>query len=208
MSANVIPNLLAIALFFVALLISIRAFYTYFQVYSQRVFILGLSMGIIALTAAADFFSGNVTSITLNTDWFLYIGQAVSLLFIFLSFLRASEEYLQRLMGIHILVSALLIGLLLLSASLPAFPNTFVRALLSGSRCAICFSIFYYYVSTFTAKPTRFSFLMSGAFLLLAFGYLMVFQQYFVHDATLLDNIGDLIRVIGLGFLLVAVFAG
>jgi hypothetical protein len=49
---------------------------------------------------------------------------------------------------------------------------------------------------------------MSGAFLLLAFGYLMVFQQYFVHDASLLDNIGDLTRVVGLVLLLVAVFAG
>src|SRR6267154_2023670 len=105
MGANLIPNILAIALFLVTLFISIRAFYTYFQGYNQRVFILGLSMGIIALTAAADFFSSNVTSITLNTDWFLYIGQAVSLLFILLSFLRSSEEYFKGLMRWHVLVS-------------------------------------------------------------------------------------------------------
>ncbi len=208
MGTSFIPNILSVTLFSVSLIISIRSFYAYFQIYSQRVFILGLSMGIISLTAIADFFSGNITAITLNTDWFLYIGQAISLLFIFLSFLRSSEEYLQRLMRLHVLVSALLIGLLLLSASLPVFPNTIMQAILSGSRGAICFGIFYYYVSIFTAKPTRFALLMSTSFLLLAFGYLMIFQQYFVPNASFLDNIGDVIRVFGLVVLLIAVFIG
>src|SRR5690242_16420191 len=90
MSNTLIPNLLAISLFLVALFVSIRAFYTYLQARSPRLFVLGLSMAMIALTAAADFASGNITTITLNTDWFLYIGQSVSLLFIFLSLLRSS----------------------------------------------------------------------------------------------------------------------
>lgn len=47
-----------------------------------------------------------------------YIGQSCSLLFILLSFLRNSDEYFQGLMRTHILVSVLLIGLLLLSATL------------------------------------------------------------------------------------------
>lgn len=206
-SMVLIPNILAACLFFVTAFVSIRSFYAYTQSYNRRIFVLGLSMGIIALTAGADFLSSNVPNLHLSTDWFLYIGQAASLLFIFLSFLRNSEEYLRGLVRVHILVSVLLVGLLLLSISLPPLPNVVLQATLSGSRCVACFCIFYYYVSAFTAKPTRFGLFMSFAFLFLAFGYLMIFQKYFIADSTIIDNIGDILRLAGLGCLLVAVFA-
>jgi hypothetical protein len=210
MGTNFIPNLLAISLFLVALFIAFRAFYIYRQTRNPRLFVLGMSMGVIALTAAADFTSSNLTNVTLNTDWFLYIGQAVSLLFIFLSLLRSSEGYLRRLMVWHVCLSALLLGLLLLSPALPNFPNTIVRAVLSGSRFVFCFGILFCYVEAFQKKATRFSFLMGLSFLLLAFGYLMIFQQYFVavSNGQHFDNIGDIIRIFGLTTLLAAVLAG
>ena len=210
MSTTFIPNLVAIALFLVALFVSIRAFYIYTKARSPRLFVLGMSMGVIALTAAADFASGNLTSVTLNTDWFLYIGQAVSLLFIFLSLVRSSVGYLRSLMVWQVCASALLIGLLLLSPALPNFPNTAIRAILSGSRFVFCFGILFCYVEAFQKKATRFSFLMGMSFLLLAFGYVMIFQQYFVaaNSSQHFDNIGDIIRVVGLITLLVAVLAG
>src|SRR5437764_15224258 len=111
MGTNLIPNLLAVSLFLIALFVSLRSFYVYAQLRNLRLFILALSMSILSLTAAADFISSNISSITLNTDWFLYIGQAVSLLFILLSFVRSSDKYLQILMRLHVLVSALLLGL-------------------------------------------------------------------------------------------------
>ena len=210
MSDTFIPNLLAVSLFFVALFVSIRAFYTYVRARSPRLFVLGLSMAVIALTAAADFASSNITTITLNTDWFLYIGQSVSLLFIFLSLLRSSIGYLRRLMVWHVCISALLLGFLLLSPALPGFPNTALRAILSGSRFIFCFGILFCYVEAFQRKATRFSFLMGLSFLLLAFGYVMIFQQYFFTstNAVHFDNIGDIIRVFGLITLLVAVLVG
>jgi|SRR5579859_655816 len=208
MGTNLIPNILAVILFVVALFVALRAFYIYTLAPNPRLFVLGTSMGMISLTAAADFFSSNVTSITLNTDWFLYIGQAVSLLFIFLSLVGSSNEYLRRLMTIHVCVSALLLGLLLLSPALPAFPNVTARAILSGSRFLVCFGIFFCYVIAFTTKATRFSLLMGLSFLLLAFGYLMIFQQYLVTNAQVLDNVGDIIRIFGLATLLAAVLMG
>lgn len=210
MSDTFIPNLLAVSLFFVALFVSIRAFYTYVRARSPRLFVLGLSMAVIALTAAADFASSNITTITLNTDWFLYIGQSVSLLFIFLSLLRSSIGYLRRLILWHVCISALLLGFLLLSPALPGFPNTALRAILSGSRFIFCFGILFCYVEAFQRKATRFSFLMGLSFLLLAFGYVMIFQQYFFTSANAVhfDNIGDIIRVFGLITLLVAVLVG
>jgi hypothetical protein len=207
MDTLLIPNILAVGLFAVCTLVSLRSFYTYVRSYNQRLFILGLSMGILALTAAADFLSSNAPNLHLNTDWFLYIGQAISLLFIFLSFLRSSEDYFQNLKRLHLLASVLLVGLLLLSISLPPFSSVVLEATLSGSRCVICFCIFYYYMSAFITKSTRFGFFMSVAFLFLAFGYLMIFQKYFMDDSALIDNIGDGLRLVGLASLLVAVFA-
>jgi len=206
--ANLIPNLLAILLFLASLVISSRAFYVYVQVRNARLFILGAAMGIIALTALADFISGSVTTITLNTDWFLYIGQAASFLFILLSLANNDDDYLQRLMRAQVLISALLIGLMLLSPTLPSFSNVLLKTILSGSRCVICFGIFYFYASAFMKKHTRFSLLMSISFVLLAFGYLMIVQQYFIASGSFFDNEGDIIRMIGLVTLLAAVFKG
>jgi hypothetical protein len=210
MDSNLIPNILAVVLFLIALFISVRAFYAYAHSQNPRLFILGLAMGVIALTAAADFVSGNLPNLALNTDWFLYIGQAVSFLFILLSFVRSSEDYLNQLMRVHVFASILAVCLLFLSPTLPDFPNIFLRALLSGSRCLLCFGISFYYISAFLSKQTRFSALMSTAFLLLSFGYLLIFQQYLAsgpHQA-LFDNVGDMIRVVGLLALLAAILIG
>jgi len=108
----------------------------------------------------------------------------------------------------HVCISALLLGLFLLSPALPAFPSTALTAALSGSRSLICFGIFACYVSAFLSKETRFSFMMGLSFLMLALGYLIIFQKYLVTNATLFDNIGDVTRMIGLVILLFAVFLG
>jgi hypothetical protein len=205
-AANLVQNILAIILFFVCLFIAIRAFYVYSNTSNPRIFILGTSMGMIALTAAADFFSSNVTSITLNTDWFLFIGQSVSFLFILLSFVYRQEEHLNRLMRLQVVVSALLLALLFLAPSLPPLPGSSLEAVLSGSRVVMCFIIFIFYMSAFMAKRTSFSLLMSMAFLLLAIGYLLIVQKYFVIDQMAFDQLGDIVRMGGLILLLAATF--
>src|SRR5579884_2841348 len=108
MSPDLIANILSLSLFFVALFISLRAFYVYARSRSGRLFVLALAMAVIALTAVAGFAGDNVTSISLNVDWFNYIGQTVCFLFILLSFFRNSAEYLRSLMRWHIVVSLLL----------------------------------------------------------------------------------------------------
>lgn len=205
LQANLVQNLLAVVLCLISLFVSIRALYIYAQTHSPRLFILGVSMGILALTAAADFYSSNVVNSTLNTDWFLYIGQSVALLFILLSFLNNTDGYFQLLMRLQILAAALLVGLLLLSPTLPGFPHTIVQAILSGLRGVICFGIFFFYISAYMTKRARFSLLMGIAFLLLAFGYIVLVQQYFAPGATQFDSVGDVIRMLGLISLLAAI---
>jgi hypothetical protein len=207
---NFIANTLSLTLFVVALFISLRAFYLYLQARSRRLFILGLSMGIISLTAAAGFLGDNVTSINLNVDWFNYIGQTCSFLFILLSLFNNSEEYLRGLMRWQVVVSIMLLFLFLLAPVLPAeFPDPAVtKSILSGSRGLMCLVIFFSYFSAFMTKETRFSLLMSFAFLFLSTGYLMIIPKYSILNLDLVDQLGDLTRICGLITLLVSVLTG
>lgn len=205
---DIIPIFLAVVLFLITAFITLRVGLVFPRVRSTRLLILGISMGIIALTALADLVGILVNTIELRTDWFLYIGQALALLFILLSLFNSSEKYLQSLLRIHLFISVLLLCLLLLSPTLPDVPDGLIRAVLSGIRCPLCLGISYCYISVFLSKPTRFSGLMGTAFLLLGLGYLLLVQKYFVADAAIFDNIGDFVRMSGLLALLVAVLRG
>jgi hypothetical protein len=205
MESLLVGNILAVTLFLVTLFICVRAFYTYAQLQSPRLFTLGLAMGIIALTAAADFTSSNFASLGLNTDWFLFLGQAVSWLFIWLSLLSHAQEYLHWLMRLQVLASLAVLCLLFLSPTLPDFSATLLATVLSGSRFVICLLIAFSYMSAFLGKHTRFSLLMAMAFVLLGFGYLLIAQKFSVSNLMLFDNAGDIIRLGGLLLLLAAV---
>ena len=206
MDENFVANSLSLTLFVVSLFISLRAFYLYTRSRSRRLFILSLSMGMISLTAMAGYAGDNVTSISLNVDWFNYIGQTVSYLFILLSFFSESDSYLRGLIRWQIAVSALLLILLFLAPVLPPeFPDPAItKSILSGSRGLICFIIFFYYAIVFMDKETSFSLLMSAAFLLLCIGYSIIIPKYTTPN-DVLDRSGDLMRIAGLIFLLFAV---
>ena len=198
MISSLIPDVLAIVLALVTAAISIRAFVTYAHSHIPLVFLLGLAMGLLALTGLADFASSHLTTLTLNTDWFLYVGQAVSFLFLFLGLLSNAEGYQRQLMIWQILTSVVVLLLLILASILPAVPPGMVKFVLSGTRCLLCFLIFFRYVSFFMSKESRFSLLMATSFLLLSFGYLIIVLQYSVQVPVLFDNLGDVIRIGGL----------
>lgn len=208
MISPVIPDILAAVMSVVTIIIAARALYLYAHVRSPRLFILGLAMALITLTALADLASSHISAITLHTNWFLYIGQAVSFLFIFLSLVKGNEEYQRSLMRWHIICSLLALVLLLLSPIIPDFPNTAIQFTLRGTRTVFCFAIFFSYTAAFMSKQTRFSFLMGAAFLMLSFGYLIIILQYVVTPAGLFDNLGDIVRMVGLVTLLAAVALG
>jgi len=207
-SSNTVTDILNILLFTVFLLIALRSFYLHFRIRSARLFVLGLSMGLIALTALADVLPDYITAVRLNTDWFLFLGQAVSFMFIMVSLMMNAEERLRRLVPYHIVISLLLLLLLALAPFLPDFPNVFVKMALSGARGAICLVIFFFYASSFMNKETRFSFLMGVAYLLLSFGYLIILPKYLLQHQELLDYIGDIIRFSGVGAMLGGFVAG
>jgi hypothetical protein len=209
LNQNLVANVLSLTLFSIALLITMRTFFLCFQAiqgHNYRLFILGLAMGVITLTAIASFANDNIADLPLNVNWFKYIAQSVAFLFICLSLISNSDSYLRRLMFWQIAISIVL--LVLLTPLLPvAFPNPPVtKMILGGSRALVCFVIFFFYVTAFMSKETRFSLLMSGVFLLLSSGYLLNMPKYLDKHLTLLDNIGDGVRISGLIVLLIAIF--
>jgi hypothetical protein len=209
-SAEMITTVLNALLSAAFLIISLRAFFLYLSARSARLFILGLAMGMIALTAAADTFSSNNSSpLQLNTDWFLFIGQAVSFFFFFLSLVVNTSNHLRGLMRWHIVLSLFLLLLLVFSPLLPDMPSPLLRTTLSGSRCLICFVIFFYYVRVFTSKETRFAFLMNASFLLLSFGYfVLILASTLSANHALVDHVGDVMRICGGLLLFTAFMAG
>src|SRR6266436_2363099 len=207
MNARLIPTLLHVSLCLVALFISARSFDIYSRFRQFRLFILGLSMALVSLSAAADFTSSYVKAIPLHTDWFLYIGQAVGFLFILLSLVQSSDKYLRGLIRLNILAFVLLLILLLLSPVLPDMSDIPTRTLLGFSRLVICMLILLAYFSAYTSKPTRFSLFMSSSFFLFTVDYLSTLEQYFVPSFSqyLFRDLGDIAGVLGLVALVAAV---
>lgn len=206
MDIRLIPNLLDVSLCLVALFIGVRSFDIYSRFRQFRVFILGLSMLLVSLSAAADFTSSYIKVVSLHTDWFLYIGQSVGFLFILLSLLGNSDRYLRVLMRLNILAVALLLILLLFSADLPDI-DSFTRTLLGITRLAICMLILFDYYSAYISKPTRFSLFMSTSFFFFAVDYLTTLEQYFVAGTSqyVFRDTADISGVIALVVLVAAV---
>jgi hypothetical protein len=138
----------------------------------------------------------------LHTDWFVYIGQTVGLLFILLSLARSSDSYLRGLMRLNMLAFAFLLILLLLSAALPELAIT-TRTLLGLTRLIICVFICIAYMN----KQARFSLFMSIAFFYFAADYVMTLLQYYAPSISqyLFRNSADIAGVIGLVVLVAAV---
>lgn len=204
-----LSNILDAAIIVTCLCIVARACFVYPKVLSLRILVLGFSLGIILLTAAVDLVSTNMEEIATHTDWFLYVGSLTGFLCILLSLVNDSEEYLRRLLGGQVFATVLLLCILLFSFALPIFPGGILRGILGGTRFLVCISISFYYISGFMKRQTRFGLLMSSSFLLLAIGYLMDTQQYFVPlYAGFFDGTGDICRLFGFLALLGAVLIG
>ena len=209
MSANTFANLRATAVVIITLFIMLRAFQVYFQTRSTRLFILGLTMIMIALTTTADTIGDNI-AFRLNSYWFNYFGQTTNYAFFFLSLVSSSEKYLRNLARWQIALSALLLILLLVGHDLPSsFPSLGVlRAIFSSGRAIPCFLICFYYIAAFVKKETRFSLLMAAGFMIIGLAYYMIFPRYINPPSSTLQIMGDFFRMFGFGTLLVALLWG
>lgn len=207
MNTTLISNLIDVSLCLVALFISVRSFDVYMRVRYLRLFILGLSMALVSLSAAADFTGHYIKFTASGTDWFFYIAQTCAFLFILLSLVRSSAKYLKAIMVVGVLTLPPLLAILFLSPLLPAIPSGPALAFLSGSRWLLCFTIFFAYFGAFTTIATHFNRFMAAAFFFISLGNFMSMLQSFspgLHS-QLLSNMGNLTTIIGLVALIIAV---
>lgn len=209
MNSHMLTDILLVIQIIVTALISIRAFDHYIKTRNDVLFSVGLSMSVIALGGVCGLLGDTIlTSRFFNTLWFRYIGQTVSYLFIFLIGLHRSERYIRHLKGWHLLATALLLGLLVVTPLIPISSDPIVLTVLSGSRSVVCFALFLNYSLIFMQKRTRFSFLMGQAFLFITVGIWIYTMEFVLPHFVYLDYIGDGIRIIGLVILLIALFVG
>jgi len=202
-----ISNLIDVSLCLVALFISVRSFDIYKRIRYRRLFILGLSMALISLSAAADFSRDYVKMIAPGLGWFVYMAQAFGFLFIFLSLLRSSNAYLKFVMLLSVLSVLPLLALLFLSSILPGIPNDLTLALLESVRWVISFAIFFAYFIALASKSMHFNRFMAAAFFFISLGNFMSMLQSFnpILELPLLTNLGDITSIFGVVALIIAV---
>jgi hypothetical protein len=199
---------LTVLLLSVTAFIGVRALYLYVRIRSPRLFILGLSMSMIAFTALTDLVLDNIDGVSLDPHSFLYAGQLISYACIFLSMIKSSEQYQRKLMIGQSIFSASALLLLILAPVLPQFSHEETEFILRGTRCLLCFAICFYYIAAFMSKQSRFSLLMGMAFLMLSIGDLLIVEQYGIEESMLLHTLGDISQMGGLVALLFAVLLG
>jgi hypothetical protein len=143
-----------------------------------------------------------------NVLWFQYGGQTISYLFIFLSTLQGSDNYLSRLKNWHLVVTALLVLVALATPIIPLFSGPNYQAVLSNTRSLVCFIVFARYSYFFFSKESRFSFLMALAFLLVTFGLIIVTAQFYPNGPIIDVYIGYALRISGMVILFLAFWLG
>ncbi|HEV2661351.1 MAG TPA: hypothetical protein VGU68_12165 [Ktedonobacteraceae bacterium] len=208
MTSTEITNLLLIAQASISLLIALRAFSRYARSGNDVLFILGMSMGIIAIVGVIGLIGDNYFVGQFSTKWFRYAAQVVSYAFIFLCSLRSAVKYMHLVKRWQMIFAALLLVLLFLTPQLPQFSNPGVEASVSFLRAVICFAICLTYAGIFMQKETRFSLLMGLAFLLISFGIAVTTPWYFEQARVLYLYVGDSMRTTGLVVLFVAFLVG
>lgn len=206
MTSTEITSLLLIAQATITLLISLRAFSLYSWTHNELLFVLGTSMGIIAVVGVIGLIGDNYFASSFSTKWFRYTAQIMSYSFIFLCALNSSEKFLEQVKWWQLFSLVPLAIMLLLTPLVPQFSSPPVEASVSFLRGVICFAIFLTYVSLFMKKETRFSFLMALAFLLISFGIATTTPWYFDKATVLYLYTGDTMRTIGLLVLFITYF--
>ena len=210
MSDTLIANIPSLTLFVLSLFIALRTFYLCFRTSesNHRLFILGLSLGILSLTSLATFTSNTVTDLMIGVTWFQYIGQDICYLFIVLSLATSRESDLRSLIRWELFFFVLLLVLMT-----PIFPQSFPYPLLTKTVLAslaflFCLLTFFFYLASFFSRGARFALLMSSAFGLMSLGYLLNMPIFIDPHFVLLDIVGEALHVIAALLLLIALLPG
>lgn len=206
---NQVATLMALPIACVCLFISIRALYIYSLSRSNMLFVLGLAMASISLGTFFGFIGeAHLAGNMLNTDWARTFGACGGGLFIFLSSLVKTQSQMQQLKRIQLVVFALLIVVMLLTPLYPPIKNPYLSLSLNALRMIIYTCAFVRYAMLYISKATRFSLLMSLAFLVLVIGYGLNIPGMFQSQLVFLTVVAASVRIIAYLGLLTAYSVG
>lgn len=181
------------------------AFYKYSLTRSDPLFIVGVSLSTIGVSIFFGYFDVlHVGDATLYVSWLWHAGSSIGLLFLFLISVMASNEQMRMLRRWQVFATLLFFILILLTPMLPAPSDPSVPAIVSLARPLICTCAFLRYASLYFTKETRFSLVMSLAFLLLGIGFGVVTPQLLVPGLTALGAMGSVLRISGYSTLIIA----
>lgn len=209
MTNSQVYNLMALPIALVCLIISLRAFYMYRLTRSDMLFILGLAMATICAGTCVGVISElHIANSQFQPEWARTFCAAGGGSFIFLSSLVRSHEQIQQLKRAQIIVAALCGIVILLTPLYPPVPNTQVAIALACVRMIIYSGALFRYVFLYTRKATRFSLVMSIAFLVLVIGYAFNLPGILDNQFAYFSMIAASIRICAYLTLLVAYSMG
>lgn len=187
----------------------IAAFRRYSTTKSERLFIIGLVMIIVAVGILSGALDVIFPLSPYALEWPWYFGTSVGFFLLFLSSIMKSAEQFRILKRWSIVVAAALVILIPLSANFPHLDdNRSATVEWNVLRTIICSLIFFRYLMLYTSKGTRFSLLLCLAFLFIGIGYITAIVQALDAVTLQLPLIGFLIRAIGDILLFVAFILG
>lgn len=203
MNNQVLANTTFLVLGIVCFVLSIRAFYVYILSKSDFLFVIGLSMADIGISVIVGYLQ-DIHLISWNAHLSWYLGTILGALFLVLGSWASSHQQISTIKRWLIILTALYFVQTLLTPIMPQFPNPYVPAVLNITRTTIGLVGSARYFMLYLSKRTRFTLLMSLAFLLIGSGFGVLTPYLFNSTLAIFLTFGYSLRIIGYSILLTA----
>jgi len=203
MNNQVLANTTFLILGIVCFILATRAFYVYILSKSDFLFVIGLSMADIGISVIVGYLQ-DIHLITWNAHLSWYLGTILGALFLVLGSWATSQQQIASVKRWLIILTALYFVQTLLTPIMPQFTNPYVPAALNITRTTIGLIGSGRYLMLYLAKRTRFTLLMSIAFLLIGSGFGVLTPYLFNASLAIFLTFGYSLRIVGYSILLTA----
>jgi hypothetical protein len=198
-----LANTTFLVLGIVCFVLAARALYVYKLSKSDYLFVIGVSMADIGISVIVGYLQ-DIHLISWNAHLSWYLGCIVGVLFLVLGSWATSQQQIASIKRWLIIITAIYLVQTLLTPIMPQFPNPYIPAVLNIIRSTIALIGSARYLMLYLSKRTRFTLLMSIAFLLIGFGFGILTPAIFDSSLAIFLTIGYSSRIIGYSVLLTA----
>jgi hypothetical protein len=203
MNNQVLANTTFLVLGIVCFVLAARALYVYMLSKSDYLFVIGVSMADIGVSVIVGYLQ-DIHFISWNGHLSWYLGCIVGVLFLVLGSWATSQQQIESIKRWLIILTALYFVQTLLTPIMPQFPNPYIPAALNIIRSSIALVGSARYLMLYSSKRTRFTLLMTIAFLLIGSGFGVLTPELFNTSLAIFLTIGYSLRIVGYSVLLTA----